>query len=99
MARRVDHNQHLGQMIQNVGIAEPHDSKPQAPEHRVALGVCLNLIDVVSAIDFHHHAGLDATEVDDEPCEDMLASEVKTAEPVVAEGSPKPLFGRRRLTP
>lgn len=99
MAHRVDHGQHLRQVIQHVGIGEPQDPEPQSPEDRVALRVGVGLIRVVSAIDLHHHARLDATKVDDVPFEHMLASEVKTAEPVVPDGSPEPSFGRCRLTP
>lgn len=99
MAHRADHDQHLRQVIQHVGVGEPQDPEPQSSEDRVTLRVGSGLIRVVNAIDLHHHARLDATEVDDVPDEHMLTSEVKTAEPVVADGCPEPSFGRCRLTP
>ncbi len=99
MAHCGDHDPHVREVVEHLGVRETQDSKPQSPEHRIAVGVGCRLIRVVGAVDLDHHSRFDATEIDDVPCEDMLTSEVKAVKSVVAKSSPELSFGRRRLTP
>ena len=84
-------------VLKDFVVPEPQDSETFYFQPMRALGVLLNLVGVLSAVEFNDQACGEANEIHDVIADGRLSAEFETVRLPKAEPSPKPFFGFRQV--
>ncbi|MDR3619559.1 MAG: hypothetical protein P4L85_09430 [Paludisphaera borealis] len=86
-------------IVEHVVVRDPKHMVSSTFEPQLPGGVVLEPIVVAAAVELDHDPAHGMEEVDDEPADRSLASELFAANAMVAERTPEPSFRGRHLAP
>jgi hypothetical protein len=85
--------------VQDHLIAKAQDLKSACRQDSVTFSIGLRPAQVRLPVQFDHQSRCVAVEIHDKPGDNLLASEVKSAQAICAQLSPQDLLRRRHLAP